>query len=246
MSKETIQCGACNACYPHGTLHICDPLMKRLVANRTEPKEAEKPIPYNQRDHEHCFNDNQRPTEHAKHLRCCLCLVPAEKFDPRISQESADNYDKGIMDMVADYTEEWHKEALEKSEIDEIKLAEKVKEEFVVKYDEFSGCDRIHKVQPTPKGELPEAWEEELANLWNVEMTNKNVVNEPIEDFIKSLLAQAKKEIKPEQLHEWYLEATKELNPESYNPNAQKSYDQLTEEQRFIDKYIADKINQSR
>lgn len=30
--------------------------------------------------------------------------------------------------------------------------------------------------------------------------------------------------------HEWYLEATKELHPESYNPNAQKSYDDLTEE----------------
>ena len=45
-----------------------------------------------------------------------------------------------------------------------------------------------------------------------------------------------------EKLHEWYLEATRELNPESYNPNAQKSYAELTEEQKFIDRYIAKKI----
>jgi hypothetical protein len=42
------------------------------------------------------------------------------------------------------------------------------------------------------------------------------------------------------KLHEWYLEATKSLNPESYNPNAQKSYDDLTAEQKYIDNYIAD------
>jgi len=41
--------------------------------------------------------------------------------------------------------------------------------------------------------------------------------------------------------HEWYLEATAKLHPESYNPNAQKSYDDLTEEQKFIDRYIAQK-----
>jgi len=46
------------------------------------------------------------------------------------------------------------------------------------------------------------------------------------------------------KLHEWYLEATKELNPKSFNPDAQKSYDELTDEQRFIDKYIADKVKQ--
>lgn len=52
------------------------------------------------------------------------------------------------------------------------------------------------------------------------------------------------------QLHLWYLEATKELNPESYNPNAQKAYEDMTEEQKFIDRYIADKclelINQEK
>jgi hypothetical protein len=46
-----------------------------------------------------------------------------------------------------------------------------------------------------------------------------------------------------EQLHIWYLEATKELNPKSFNLNAQKSYEELTDEQKFIDKYIANKLN---
>jgi len=44
------------------------------------------------------------------------------------------------------------------------------------------------------------------------------------------------------QLHIWYLDATKKLNSESYNPNAQKSYDDLTEEQKDIDRYIAQKV----
>ncbi len=47
-----------------------------------------------------------------------------------------------------------------------------------------------------------------------------------------------------EQLHKWYLEATRELKPESFNPNAQKPYSELTDEQKFIDKYIADKIKE--
>lgn len=46
----------------------------------------------------------------------------------------------------------------------------------------------------------------------------------------------------PEKLHEWYLEAVKEQHPESYNPKANKPYSELTEEQKFIDKYIAEKI----
>lgn len=46
--------------------------------------------------------------------------------------------------------------------------------------------------------------------------------------------------ITPENIHQWYLDATKELNPKSYNPNAQKKYEDLTEEQKFIDKYIVD------
>ena len=45
-----------------------------------------------------------------------------------------------------------------------------------------------------------------------------------------------------QNLHKWYLEATKKLSPESYNPNAQKPYEEMTEEQKFIDRYIADKV----
>ncbi len=49
--------------------------------------------------------------------------------------------------------------------------------------------------------------------------------------------------IKPEELHQWYLDAIKLLHPESYNPNANKPYEELTEEQKTIDKFIADRIN---
>lgn len=44
----------------------------------------------------------------------------------------------------------------------------------------------------------------------------------------------AEKAITPRQLHDWYLEATRGLNPDSFNPNAQKSYDALTDGQRII------------
>jgi len=50
-------------------------------------------------------------------------------------------------------------------------------------------------------------------------------------------------EITGEQLHGWYLEATKELDPDNYNEEAQKPYKQLGSEQRFIDNYIAAQIN---
>jgi len=49
--------------------------------------------------------------------------------------------------------------------------------------------------------------------------------------------------ITPEQLHQWYLDATKLLNPESFNPKARVPYSELTEEQQVIDKYICDQIN---
>jgi hypothetical protein len=45
-----------------------------------------------------------------------------------------------------------------------------------------------------------------------------------------------------EKLHEWYLEATKELDQDHYNSKAQKAYSELTQEQQYIDIYIADKI----
>jgi hypothetical protein len=44
------------------------------------------------------------------------------------------------------------------------------------------------------------------------------------------------------RLHNWYLEATKNIKPESYNINAQKEFIELTDEQKFIDRYIAKKI----
>lgn len=43
-------------------------------------------------------------------------------------------------------------------------------------------------------------------------------------------------------LHGLYLAATKYLNPESYNPAAQKSFDELTDEQKKIDDYIISAI----
>jgi len=44
------------------------------------------------------------------------------------------------------------------------------------------------------------------------------------------------------QLHLWYLEVTKKLSPDSFNHKAQKEYEELTEEQKIIDRYIAEKI----
>jgi len=48
------------------------------------------------------------------------------------------------------------------------------------------------------------------------------------------------------KLHKWYLEATKKLNKNSYNQTAQKKYKNLTEEQKSIDRYIAEKIIEER
>lgn len=50
------------------------------------------------------------------------------------------------------------------------------------------------------------------------------------------------KEFLAENLHIWYLEATKKINIESFNKKAQKKYKDLTGEQKFIDRYIAKKI----
>lgn len=49
--------------------------------------------------------------------------------------------------------------------------------------------------------------------------------------------------IDPEELHNWYLEATARIDPNNYNDKAQKPYDELNREQKFIDNYIASKIN---
>lgn len=45
-----------------------------------------------------------------------------------------------------------------------------------------------------------------------------------------------------QQLHKWYLEATKRISKLSFNPKAQRSYTQLTNEQKYIDRYIAGKV----
>jgi hypothetical protein len=68
-----------------------------------------------------------------------------------------------------------------------------------------------------------------------------NIPEDTLISFAESALKG--KVVSPEQLHKWYLEATFELSPESYNPNAQKPYKELTNEQKFIDQYIADRIN---
>lgn len=52
------------------------------------------------------------------------------------------------------------------------------------------------------------------------------------------------KGITPEQLHNWYLEAVRDLDEEHYNKNAEKPFDELTAEQKFIDEAIADRINE--
>ena len=49
--------------------------------------------------------------------------------------------------------------------------------------------------------------------------------------------------VTPQQVHAWYLEATAKLHPESFNPDAQKRYEELTDEQKSIDVFVADKIN---
>lgn len=46
--------------------------------------------------------------------------------------------------------------------------------------------------------------------------------------------------ITPQRLHELYLESTKLIHPESYNPDAQKSYEALSDDQKQISVYIAE------
>ena len=41
------------------------------------------------------------------------------------------------------------------------------------------------------------------------------------------------------KLHEWYLEASMMINPDNVNPKAQKSYEELNDQQKFLDRYIA-------
>ena len=48
--------------------------------------------------------------------------------------------------------------------------------------------------------------------------------------------------ITPEFLHNEYLKTVKHLHPESFNPVANKPYAELTDEQKSIDKFIAQAI----
>lgn len=72
-----------------------------------------------------------------------------------------------------------------------------------------------------------------------------NELSFPQNNIVGNKTSKKREEIKPEQLHEWYLEATCEINPAHYNSRAQKPYSELKEGQKFIDKYIADKCNQA-
>ena len=49
--------------------------------------------------------------------------------------------------------------------------------------------------------------------------------------------------IEPEQLHRWYREAVCSLMTYDYNVEADIPYEELSDGQKYIDKYIADKIN---
>lgn len=44
------------------------------------------------------------------------------------------------------------------------------------------------------------------------------------------------------RLHAWYIEATGQLDPKNFNPDAQKPYDKLRPEQQDIDRYIAGQV----
>lgn len=91
----------------------------------------------------------------------------------------------------------------------------------------------------------PESQEE--ASYWN------NIEAAEKEEYEADMSAQAESEVlqheyeeaveeMAEKLHNWYLEATKNLHKESYNKKAQIPYKDLTEEQKQIDRYIAEQI----
>ncbi len=71
--------------------------------------------------------------------------------------------------------------------------------------------------------------------LWIAECLEKSI--------LPALIGKCRSKVTPEQLHAWYLEAVSKLNKECYNAKANVPYVKLTEQQQYIDKYIADKIN---
>lgn len=92
--------------------------------------------------------------------------------------------------------------------------------------EEISACDKCFCMTHTIKGKCGKC---------------KADKEEPMSDELKDKL---ETEQLARKLHEWYLEGTKKLNPENYNAKAQKSYDELNEEQKEIDRYIAKAIVQ--
>ena len=60
---------------------------------------------------------------------------------------------------------------------------------------------------------------------------------------IHALYMESLPEIKPEQLHLWYLQSIAYLDGKDFNPMADRPYEKLTEGQKSIDKFIADKVN---
>ena len=50
--------------------------------------------------------------------------------------------------------------------------------------------------------------------------------------------------ITPQQLIKWHNEAFEEITGESYNSKDPNQFDKLSEDQKFVEKYVADKINE--
>lgn len=89
------------------------------------------------------------------------------------------------------------------------------------------------------KGDMPRF-------ILNVERGTECFINATDDNFIEFKHEPTKEvpDIRPEQLHLWYLEATEHLDPQYVNSKAQIPYEELKPSQKAIDKYIANKINQ--
>jgi hypothetical protein len=88
--------------------------------------------------------------------------------------------------------------------------------------------------------------EPEEKNLGIIRRDGLDIFNEGFNEALHlAKLAQMKKleGITPEQLHEWYMEAVLDLDG-GFNELANIPYEQLTEAQQYIDKFIADKLRQ--
>ena len=96
------------------------------------------------------------------------------------------------------------------------------------------------KSQPTERTlerlSNPQCIEDVLMQVGAYGAGDSKYIAQAIKEFIAGKLPS------PEQLHIWYLEATSEIHNMNFNPNAHKPYSELNEEQKFIDKYISDKI----